>query len=327
MPVGEFRELQTKLGWNRMPTRLLDIVDPARHLLFDWVHCYFVSGVFNTHTGLCLADLHRNYGITYPMLARYVDAWHWPYSIGRAHKHVLEGDRWRKMLEKDMFTCTASEGLSLLPVICQFLCKATATSEIARLRLHCRAYRQLNVCVQLIQRCSREDVNLPMLVEAQLEHARAYEQLFGRDAVQPKLHWSRHFPSFIQRWGTLPNGFCLERKHRLPKRFANQFKAANASYERTVLREVTTTQLASLGEAGRFGCDAALLDARVPPKRARDNIYRVYGQGALTAIKARINEWECVTKGDAVMYTEVMRNMCVHAAPRTKLLMPISNPR
>ncbi len=58
MKKGEFVELQTRLGWNFAPSGLVfnnrwrDIADPTKHCMYDWMHVWFVSGVWNVHVGL-----------------------------------------------------------------------------------------------------------------------------------------------------------------------------------------------------------------------------------------------------------------------------------
>eukprot|EP00974_Lingulodinium_polyedra_P121546 11179414-Lingulodinium_polyedra.AAC.1 len=54
-PKRNFEELQTRLGWNWVPNGLLNdnwllgLCQPTESALYDWMHVFFVQGVFNVH--------------------------------------------------------------------------------------------------------------------------------------------------------------------------------------------------------------------------------------------------------------------------------------
>lgn len=73
----DFDELQVRLGWSFVPgsllldARLLNLADPTIHCVFDWMHVFFVQGIFNIHVGLLVKEL-RPHRISYGTLHEYV---------------------------------------------------------------------------------------------------------------------------------------------------------------------------------------------------------------------------------------------------------------
>jgi hypothetical protein len=65
----------------------------------------------------------------------------------------------------------------------------------------------------------------PAMLEAEVQRfMAAYTAAFGFEWMTPKAHWLLHVPSQLRRFGRLLNCFCLERKHRVPKRYATELK-------------------------------------------------------------------------------------------------------
>jgi hypothetical protein len=73
-------ELQTSLGWTLVPNGVMSdnllrtLCDPTGHVLYDYMHVFFVSGVFNMHCGKLVASL-KPLGITPADLNDYVAQW------------------------------------------------------------------------------------------------------------------------------------------------------------------------------------------------------------------------------------------------------------
>ena len=106
--------------------------------------------------------------------------------------------------------------------------------------------------------------------------------------------------------GRLFNCFCLERKHQLPKRYAEDIKHVVKSSSTTILKEVVCHQLTSAKKPGAFDFNVGLVGGRPAPKAARKHILRVAGiddQGdeVNVAIESRINSFETCKKGDVVI--------------------------
>ena len=113
----------TYMGYNLMVDRELDdIVQPADQFMHDWMHCIFVSGVWNICLEMVLQAL-RSAGIrdVYDSLRDYVKLWCWPRRVNSGKLHELSTDgRRKKNLEALKFKCSASEGLSLYMIVAVF---------------------------------------------------------------------------------------------------------------------------------------------------------------------------------------------------------------
>ena len=236
---GDMEELEVRLGWNYLPGGLMfdaemaRVVEPSQHLLFDWVHIYFVNGVFNAHAGLLLRDLHLSRDIKYQDVLEFVKMWSWPNAVNSlTGKNAMDGGRWRTMLEKGSFTCSASEGLSLLPVLSRFAYSVLLQRRDPAVRQLAASFLLLHEVVRQLDRCSREDVRPETLSHAITAHAESFCRLFGEGAMVPKFHFAMHLPRFVHKWRYLPNTLVLERKHRLPKRYADPAKNPDNSHSR-----------------------------------------------------------------------------------------------
>ena len=122
---ADFAELQTRLGWNHVPRSLLDdarrlvICHPCDRLLFDWMHVFFVAGVFNVHVGRLMATL-KNHNITYRTLHEYVAQWSWPGLVGQHGPEVFCDKRARSSWSDGTLKATASEALSVFQTMACF---------------------------------------------------------------------------------------------------------------------------------------------------------------------------------------------------------------
>jgi len=139
------KELETRLGWNHKPFSVMftplvrSIMLPSEHLVFDWMHGIFVSGVFNRHMGQFMAFLHSRH-ISYATVHRYLSLYTWPkrvtYQTGVKH---FTGNRAKHNLEDRIFKCSASEGLSLYSVIAQYVRGGLvkSTDVVVQAHAHC----------------------------------------------------------------------------------------------------------------------------------------------------------------------------------------------
>jgi hypothetical protein len=87
MTKGEFGQLETNLGWNLIPDTIMTypkmrgLCMPTSVVIYDWMHIYFVSGIFNHHLGKMMKCL-RACGYTYAALNSYLKLWRWPKQVG-----------------------------------------------------------------------------------------------------------------------------------------------------------------------------------------------------------------------------------------------------
>ena len=312
---ADFYELQTRLGWNLVPGGVMwhptfdrGLVDPTIHTCFDWMHIFFVSGVFNNHVGLLMWNL-KPHNITMKMINDYVQEFHWPAAVGtNTGADAFAGKRARSSWDACSLRVTASEGLSLLPVLAMFA-HSLLDSPNGTVRMHADVFLRLALVVELIRRSARGTVPHGELRAAITNYVQGFHHIYGPENMIIKFHMAMHLPAFLQRFGILPNCFALERKHKWPKRFANELRNLNGNWDSYVLREITAKRVTDFKYLPHFGSvsSACLVEGGIPSTRFLAKLSEVmYWDPASTTITsaktARVNEFECCSKSDIVVF-------------------------
>ena len=108
-------QMQTMLGWNHVYKSFAHHakVRVASITMFDWMHVYLVGGLMGQELGWTLLKLHV-IGVRVATVGAFVRKWCWP-KVHKARYEVL----FQKSRESyaSGFPCTASELLSLVPVL------------------------------------------------------------------------------------------------------------------------------------------------------------------------------------------------------------------
>lgn len=285
MTKANMAELEIRLGWNYIPESLMfqprarHICDLTSCVVFDWMHVFFVHGIFNSHVGVMMWKL-KECGITYATLQQYAAAWHWPSFMGQDAADVFCPKRAKSSWDDGSLKATASEGLSLLPILANFaqsLVDNGITS--AAVRDHARCFVMLADIVRLIQRCSRLQVDPDELQLELCKYLDAFKRLYGEEWMVPKFHFAIHFPDYLRRFGFVPSCFVLERKHKVPKRFANEVTNTSSAWEASVLREVTCHRIAAI-MTDHFGTNVGLQTACRCSKKLQATLQQVFPHGA-----------------------------------------------
>ena len=121
----------------------------------------------------------------------------------------------------------------------------------------------------------------------------------------PKFHWLLHLPSVLRKFSRLLNCFCLERKHRVPKRYATEL--TNTSSRTALLMEVTSHHLGQLSEPDSFRFSVGLVGARAPSKATKQSLARNLSidcaeQHVLWSNESRFSPLATCKKGDMVLF-------------------------
>eukprot|EP00971_Amphidinium_carterae_P208395 4134818-Amphidinium_carterae.1 len=127
MNVGEFEELQTKLGWSLVSgsimvnPKLAGILCIPEQVTYDWMHILFVSGVFNHHVGQMLLAL-KKHNIGYAQLHTYLGNWTWPAQFGsKSGQDTCNAKQASAYWKKQMFSPSASECRAVCPVLANYV--------------------------------------------------------------------------------------------------------------------------------------------------------------------------------------------------------------
>ena len=220
--------------------------DLTNCIQFDWMHVYMVSGAWNTESGY-LFELLKGAGFQIKIFSQYLKTYTWPKSIrGRA----ITG---QKILEKwtdGEIKCSASEGLSIYPVIRHMLHELVACSPLADVLVKAalESYNALASVLDLLQRCkTHRDVAPHALQDAIQRHQQLRLGVYTDERYQPKMHYASHLP-YALREHQLLCCWVHERKHREIKRYAESQSNAGDStaYEKNLLQRTFLAQFYSL---------------------------------------------------------------------------------
>ena len=86
----------------------------------------------------------------------------------------------------------------------------------------CIAFLALVEVIDIIRSAPRVAVPPAMMLTAVEKCLGMRSAEFGFDKMTPKFHWMLHFPSQLQKYKTMLNCFCLERKHRAAKGYCSE---------------------------------------------------------------------------------------------------------
>ena len=216
---------------------------------YDWMHCFFVSGVWNTEVGLLFGKLALLPSCNSVAFDDFLGKCFWPRSLSDKGNTGKNAFKKRAANDSGDLKVSASEGLSLYPVLRQFLYERL--SDPPNEANPCvQSYYGLCEVLDLLARSRRHQIDGHRLSEAASNHMTLRICAYGPESLQPKSHYGLHMGAFVRGHPRLVSCWVHERKHKELKRFANQSSNANkaVSWERSLLQDVVLTQLAELKE-------------------------------------------------------------------------------
>ena len=282
------------------------------------MHIFYVDGIFNHHFGLMMYEL-RKTAFNYNFVDAYVKLWEWPAAVAANHgKAVCE--RGHLHIKSKRFSCTASEGRSLLPVLANLV----ANTRIP-IGDHAVAFLALAKCMELCDATARRHVDPQHLRDCITEHAEHYKRLFGSQWIFKKNHYAFHLADQLEILFYLLNCWALERKHKTPKRFANQTQNLTAPFDVSVHREVTALHIQSLKlEPHHFTERPRLINPHPIYKSMLKHLdlNGIPADAFQMARTMKFNEYEACTVGDVVFLAAEAGNR--FAAGKIHMLISIS---
>lgn len=161
---GAFEDLEKQLGltwvdhgalWDH--TFLTRVGGPISMTSFDWMHCYLVNGLFNSEASSLLGVLQSEHGLGLKELVAYMKTLCLPHKVaGRA----ISGIRPLEKHNSGPLACSASEGLSLYPIIRSFLSmNAPAHNWTAAAQAAVNSFNCLAAALDLLQRSRSEQIS------------------------------------------------------------------------------------------------------------------------------------------------------------------------
>jgi len=313
----KFTELQQALGLTYHKHALLldheldDVFDPCETYQHDSMHGLYVDGAVN----LCIYLLFEMFVKRMPVyttFGEFVSRWTWP---ARAHANsgshlaeIFSDARAEKHRKAQHIKCQASDLLALMGLLAHF-CRTVLTSAAQGdddCLNACAAILALVYVCELIALTARSTVQPEKLLGAVHRFLLLFVTAFGYEWLTPKLHWMLHYAEALAKNRRLFNCFCLERKHRMPKGYAEHIKNVTRQSAKYLMSEVVCHHLSKLKDGGTLEFDVGLVGGRPCPRRSRREILQFLGDDFKddpinVAIASRISAHEECSKGDAVL--------------------------
>jgi hypothetical protein len=141
-------------------------------------------------------------------------------------------------------------------------------------RDECNAWLALADLVDLVVASARIKITVEQLQKAVEKFLDRFVVAWGCDWMTPKFHWLLHFASLLFRYPFLLMCFCLERKHRVAKRYAGELTNPSITSSESVLKEVVSHHFGQLKSPTSFDYSAGLVGPRAISKAGQRALYR-----------------------------------------------------
>ena len=316
---GKFTQLQQALGLTYhkhallLDTELDDVFDPCKTYQHDSMHGLWVDGAVNLLIYLLFETFIRHLGMNvYSTFSDFVSNWTWPSRLGSNLNirlaEIFIAARADKHRKAKHIKCQASDLLSLNGVLAHFtktFLTAAARGNDACVKA-CSAFLALMDVCELVALTARYEVQPARLLGRVHRFLSLFVDAFGWQWLSPKLHWMLHYPEALRKNGRLFNCFCLERKHRVPKSYAEDYKKIVRSSSKSILSEVVCDQFAKISDPIAFDFNVGLVGGRPCPKKARHEILKFLDEefeddDISVSRVSRINAYETCHVGDVVL--------------------------
>ena len=248
----QFVKCQQALGINYEPDgalfwdKLGDYFEggPITVTQWDYMHCYFVNGIFNSEAGYLLEVLKD---VCPPKTVHaFLQKLTWPKrwsSSSTTGKNCLA----KFVADGSEVKCSASEGLSVFPAFRLFLLQNVQDGISDQVD---KAKTSFLALCQVLDLLSSQVYTKEVLQSSIVLHLQCRLAAYGHSRFQPKCHYSIHMPFFVGTGRRLQACWVHERKHKELKRFSTDSSNANVSrgWERSLLKQVVLSQCNSLSE-------------------------------------------------------------------------------
>jgi hypothetical protein len=163
---------------------------------------------------------------------------------------MFDEEHARRFIKSGSFNCTASEFLSLAPVIKRYLERVVKPQiqDVPDLALATNSMIAVLEIINMLQACKTEGAVSDELLAKKIKcHLDLFKECYGEDEMRPKHHYVLHLPGRLKKFGILLSTFTHERKHRCIKRYARG-RSILKSFEVSVLEEATCHNLWELSD-------------------------------------------------------------------------------
>ena len=235
----DFDQLQQQYGWGYVKEDLLldehIRLDAISITMVDWSHTYIANGIADVEFGEFMHTM-RKTQTTYKELGSYSSSWSYP-RLYASLDHLFEHKKTVAHLKNRNFGCSASDFLTLLPVLVCYIARVSAIRDTGMAAYIDSMLAVLSVA-EVLQAVKRRMATPQQLKDRILEHMRLFLAAYGAEAIRPKHHFALHLPQMFERIGTLLGTLTNERRHRVVKRYTKDRRCLKR-WELGSLEEIT----------------------------------------------------------------------------------------
>jgi hypothetical protein len=173
-------------------------IDAADAIMFDWAHLYVSDGLADVEFGEYMKAMHVattqggiGHTCTYSTLGDYLKGWKWPKSRG-SPLHLFEPEKTKRFIKSGDFNCSASEFLSLAPLIKRFLERVVMpqVESIPGLRLKTESMIAVLKVLDILQKCKLKGAVTPDKLRTAIKtHLDLFKACHDVSDMRPKHHY------------------------------------------------------------------------------------------------------------------------------------------
>ena len=304
---------QQVVGFNHDPHNLLlnprldNIVKPESQFCHDGMHLLLSNGVIN-HLVILLFEKARSLNLNaYQAFDAFLQRYKWPNAIQAHHSkglyQVFSPPRVERSRDSGKLICTASELLSLLPLLDHFARKHLLPNAEMRDATEC-FIAGIDVAETFFA-IPKGGVTPDMLKTRTETFASLVIVAGWSEYTTPKFHWLIHLWREFAKFLFLPTCFAAERKNQNVKRAGVPVRNTT-KYNHSIIADVTAAHAAAMASPSTFDVRNGLVKPRPAPAKMCtylmglfDNVYPAHQ--FRTSHIARFSVDGVCAKGDVVL--------------------------
>ena len=305
LPANQFKKWEQATGITFSKDAILadrtleEFFNPTQILFHDWMHAMLCQGVASSGIYKLVADLD-----CWSSLGGWLACWQVPSTFKNFKPDSLSSDkRVEKHKKSNKFSSTASELLTLLPLLDHFLLSVEADQTEHKDKVQC--FQAMCLLVEQFQATWYQQAVTPSAIAAQVEIVLATWKATGWPMLK-KHHWLLHVAKNFATHGILPNCFCMERKNKVVGQQATAIQNTT-KLEQYILEELLAKELSTTITTNPFDTSITLVHTKAAPQKLQQWGQAIWpmlghaGQPLLVSNSARIRHNANCTMGDVVL--------------------------
>lgn len=302
----DFDDLQQTLGVTYHPHMFLldryldDYIDIVAVFMHDFMHAFWVDGIFNLMLYLLFETLVQQGRQIYASFNTFLSSWTWPAKFKTTASDlasIFGPERMRSSRKVKHIKCSAGDSWSLLIPLTVFIKRVL--QPLGTCDAECNVFLAMLAVIDLVTSSPRSRVEPETLLVAVEKFLQLFVDVWGFETTTYKFHWLLHLPEYLQHMhdicaafnthGWLQHCFVLERKHKVGKRYAESRQNTNRMNSGGLLSEVLCQHISDLEDAPTFR--VGLTDGKTPSKNTYTRIVHTLELEGNPAVQVSRRSW------------------------------------